>query len=202
MDNIANDDIDLDALEAEHNKMLEQYKNAPGVLNSEKPDEPLIPDWFANGTLKKDDEVPLLIPAPIQQSMIPLNSGYQGAWKIGDPPMKHWDTQPASFSDYDSEMSKYDNEEDPRGSVPRRNKYTNHPKRNTGKTDHWQAHAWADDSEEDMNDLFDRLNTGSHSKYDNDTMEDLVDFGEDDPDPWGNFIDEPTKCSKKDKKLH
>lgn len=214
MDNIANDDIDLDALEAEHNKMLEQYKNAPDVSNSEKSDELLIPDWFANGKIE-NDEVPLLIPtAPKPQSMIPLNSGYQGAWKIGDPPMKHWDTRPGdvapSFekwsSDYDSEMSKYDNEEDPRGSVPK-NKYTNNPKRNTGKTDHWQAHAWADDSEEDMNDLFDKLNNTSYKNskmYDNDTMDDFGDFGEDDPNPWGNFIDEPAgkNIGKNDKTLH
>jgi len=210
MDNIANDNIDLDALEAEHNKMLEQYKNAR-VLTSEKLDESLqlVPEWLANTKIKNNVDVPLLLPiTPKLQSMIPLNNGYQGAWKIGDPPMKHWDTQPSdvvsSFNEYDSEMSKYDNEEDPRGSVPK-NKYTNHPKRHTGKTDHWQAHAWADDSEEDMNDLFDKLNnTDSHSKiYDNDTMEDFVDFGEDDPNPWGNFIDEPTKPStKNDKTLH
>lgn len=207
MDNIANFDIDLDALEAEHNKMLEQYKNAQDVSKTSTNEnlagsvEPLIPDWFANGTLQKEDEVPLLVPAaPKQQSMIPLNSGgYQGAWRIGDPPTKHWNTS----NDYDSEMSKYDNEEDPRGSVPR-NKYTNHPKRDTGKTDHWQAHAWADDSEEDMNDLFDKLNnTGhSHSKYNDETMDDFVDFGEDDPNPWGNFIDEPTSNGKNDKTLH
>lgn len=199
MDNIANDDIDLDALEAEHNKMLEQYKNTC-VLTSETPNEILVPDRLANGKIE-NDEVPLLIPvAPKLQSMIPLNSGYEGARRNGDPPMKHWDTKPDddvhSFSDYDSEMSKYDNEEDPRGSVPK-NKYTDNPKQNTGKTDHWQAHAWADDSEESMNELYDKLNN-----YD--STDDFVEFGEDDPNPWGNFIDEPTrkKIGKNDKTLH
>lgn len=218
MDNIANDEIDLDALDAEHNKMLEQYKNAPAASVNEKPDELLIPDWLFDKTKKDNNDVPLLVSKPFPQSMIPLNSGYTGAWQIGDPP-RQWarsltempsdlPTHEELLNEYDSEMSKYDNEEDPRGSVHKKNHYTNNPKRNNGKTDHWQAHAWADDSEEDINDLFNKLNGGkSHSKmYDNDTMDDFVDFGEDGDglNPWGNFIDEPTKKTavNGDKKLH
>jgi len=212
MDNIDNIEINLDAIEAGHQKLLQLYKN------SEVPKEETIP-MTLDSILDADDVAPQLIDSSLWKRTDPLESisctgtGYFGV-DISDksmislngayansPKVQHTASYRGTEGDYSEQMKMFDNDEtDPRGQVSYRGYRTPHDiyneqvklyKSQKNKGDKWEVHAWEDDSEEDMNVIFDRINGVEGNISDHE----FADFGND-ANPW-NTLETTSKSQSK-----
>lgn len=212
MDNIVESDIDLDAIEAEHQKLFQLYKD------SAVPEEILTLDSILDSV-----DAPLLVEAPVSEISC-TGTGYFGSDTLDksmisltdrSQPARLVSTYPGTRGDYDcdysDQMRMFDNDEqDPRGQsssyrgfrkgakktgeqggqeadvfginrdiMPSYEEYKP-SKGHKNKDDKWAVHAWEDDSEEDMNVIFDRLAGVEGNVSDGE----FADLGTS-PDPWG-----------------